>query len=248
MEKKSDIDNSIYHSYGDRWYTAFDDPIALLRSEAKVTGPWIEKILSKHFSEPQSTSVLDIGCGGGFLSNRLAASHYKVTGCDLASESLEVARRHDLTQTVNYITADAYHLPFDNGTFDVVTAMDFLEHVDHPGKVIAEASRVLKPNGLFFFHTFNRNFLSKFVIIKLPEWFVKNTPKNLHVPELFITIDEFRKYNEDSGLTIKEMLGTKPNLTSWTLKSLWTREVPKNFSFSLIKSTKLSYLGYSQKI
>jgi 2-polyprenyl-6-hydroxyphenyl methylase/3-demethylubiquinone-9 3-methyltransferase len=125
--------------------------------------------------------------------------------------------------------------------------MDFLEHVTAPGLVVAEISRVLRPGGLFFFHTFNRNPLAHLVIIKLVEYLVANTPKNLHVIELFVKPKELTKYCADAGLLVQEMVGIRPKFSSLTLKSLMTRTVPTNFSFKLTKSTLLSYMGYARK-
>ncbi len=161
----SEINNEFYNLYGDRWYTAKDDPIALLRAETKVKLPWVLKKVAERQFLPSETKILDVGCGAGFLANPLSASGFNVTGVDLSEESLLVARRFDSTKKVEYMVADAYHLPFPDQSFNVVTAMDFLEHVDDPAKVVKEFSRVLKPGGLFVFHTFNRNLVAYLVII-----------------------------------------------------------------------------------
>lgn len=247
--KKTEINNELYNYLGERWYTAFDDPVALLRQESKTKFPWvIERIRSEFDDDPSRLlQVLDVGCGGGFLSNRLAEEHCAVTAVDLSEESLYVARKYDQTQSVQYMKADAYKLPFENGQFDVVTAMDFLEHVENPEAVVEEISRVLKPAGLFFFHTFNRSFLAKLVIIKLVEILVKNTPKNMHVLELFITPEELSEFCVRHGMHVIEMTGLRPRFSTITLKGLLTRTVPENFGFTLTPSLKLSYLGYARK-
>ena len=158
MEER--INNDFYEELGDGWYTATDHPIALLRAENKVRVPWILSEIG-----PRKT-VLDIGCGAGILTNALAEKGHTVHGIDLSERSLQVAKTRDATQSVVYKQASGYSLPYPAQTFDVVCAMDLLEHVEEPQKIIAEASRVLKPNGLFFFHTFNRNLLSYLLIIK----------------------------------------------------------------------------------
>lgn len=246
MQDRSGINNSFYNDLGERWYTAFDDPVALLRQESKAKTPWIlERIKALGLASPR---VLDIGCGAGFLSNRLAEESCQVYAVDLSPESLLVAEKYDSTKSVKYLKADALHLPFAEASFDAVTAMDFLEHVEDPARVIREISRVLKPHGLFFFHTFNRNWLAKLVVIKLVEVLVKNTPKNMHVIELFITPEELRRYCQEQGLQIMEMTGLRPRLGSIRLRHLLRREVPENFSFTFTKSCKLSYLGYARKL
>ena len=184
MKQESRINNSIYELYGERWYTAYDDPIALLRAENRVKLPWIlERIVESDLINPR---ILDVGCGAGFLCNELARKGYQVWGIDLSVQSLKVARRFDQTESVKYQVANAYELPFDDGSMEVITCLDFLEHVEDPQKVISECARVLKPGGLFFFHTFNKNILSWLLIIKAVEFFVKNIPKDMHVIDLFI--------------------------------------------------------------
>jgi 2-polyprenyl-6-hydroxyphenyl methylase/3-demethylubiquinone-9 3-methyltransferase len=241
------VNNDIYDQLGERWYTAKDDPVALLRAEAECRNPWVNQVIRSHFKH-QNLQILDVGCGGGFLSNRLARDGYHVTGIDLSQESLEVARRYDSTQSVRYLSADAYSLPLEDASFDVVCAMDFLEHVDDPKKAIQEISRVLKPGGFFFFHTFNRNPIANFVVIKLVEWLVKNTPPQMHVSELFIKPKELEQFCESAHMKVAEMRGLRPNLLSRAaLKSLWTGSIEEGFSFSFVKSLLISYCGYAKK-
>ncbi len=260
MQKEpSLINNDYYNTLGNRWYTAFNDPVALLRLESKAKVPWIlaqMKLMGYDLLNPQKETmglkILDVGCGAGFLSNELAqignAAQIQVTGIDLSLDSLTVAKKFDSTSTVNYVEANAMRLPFENGQFDIVTAMDFLEHVEDPQAVIAEISRVLKPGGLFFFHTFNRNPIAHFVIIKLVEALVQNTPKNLHVIELFIKPEELDKFCQNQGLRTLAWTGIRPKLSTISLKALVNRQVPENFQFILTKSKLLSYMGYAKKI
>lgn len=244
MEK---VNNDIYDTYGDRWYTADDDPVALLRAESKTKTPWILAKIKEHGYLNSESRVLDVGCGAGFLSNDLAKNGLHVTGVDLSEKSLAVAHKFDETKTVHYQTADAYKLPFPDQSFDVLTAMDFLEHVEHPEQVILEFSRVLRPNGIFIFHTFNRNPLAHLVIIKFVEWIVKNTPKNMHVIHLFIKPAELSSYCQNAGMNNLEMVGIKPVFSTIPLKSIFSGIVPKSLRFELTRSLLLSYMGISKK-
>jgi 2-polyprenyl-6-hydroxyphenyl methylase/3-demethylubiquinone-9 3-methyltransferase len=242
------VNNDIYNQLGERWYTAKDDPVALLRAEAQCRDPWVVQIIRSHFKHAK-IQALDVGCGGGFLSNRLAREGHSVTGIDLSEESLEVARRYDPTRSVRYQSADVYSLPMSDCSFDVVCAMDFLEHVDRPEASIHEMSRVLKPGGLLFFHTFNRNPIANFVVIKLVEWLVKNTPPQMHVSNLFIKPQELEQFCRRSNLHVVEMRGLRPNLFSRAaLKSLWTGSIEEGFHFVFVNSLLISYCGYAKKL
>ncbi len=243
--QKDLINNDFYESLNTHWYTAFDHPVALLRAENSVRNPWIvNEIKTRH---GVSAKVLDVGCGAGFLANDLAKASFDVTGIDISNASLDVAKSYDETNNVKYIHASAYELPFQDASFDVVSAMDVLEHVEKPELLIKEAKRVLKPRGLFFFHTFDRNPLSYFVIIKGVEWFVKNTPKNMHVYDLFIKPKELENMLKKEGLVVEYTCGLVPcfwKAAFW--KMLLTGVVPKDFGFAFVKSTKTGYLGYAK--
>jgi 2-polyprenyl-6-hydroxyphenyl methylase/3-demethylubiquinone-9 3-methyltransferase len=241
------INNEIYENLGERWYEAWDDPVALLRAQGRVILPWITDRIKKNFGD-KKVGVLDIGCGAGLLSNELALEGHTVTGIDMSSESLRIARLHDATRGVTYVEGDALELPFPENTFQVVTCMDFLEHVHFPAQYIAEMSRVLRPGGLFFFHTFNRNVLSWLEVIKGVEWYVKNTPKDMHVIELFIKPEELEDYSRRAGVETLEMTGIRPVIGSIPLKTIFTGVVSPEMRFTLTNSLHMSYLGYGQKI
>ena len=85
--KSGQVNNEIYHQLGEQWYTARDNPVALLRAEARARNPWVAGKIHRAFPAGE-VKVLDIGCGGGFLSNYLAREGFIVTGLDAAAESL----------------------------------------------------------------------------------------------------------------------------------------------------------------
>lgn len=239
------INNEIYHSLNDRWYEASDHPIALLRCESKFNGDWIISQLAE--TEPEENKVLDIGCGGGFLCNRLGDMGFQVTGVDLSRDAIEVAKKHDVSGKVKYSIADATQLPFFRASFDVVTCLDLLEHVESPDAVIAEISRVLKPGGFLFFHTLNRNWLSYLIAIKGVEWFVRNTPERLHLYRLFIKPAELQRFCRAHGLIVKKWTGLRPRLNPSFWRMLKTGVVDDGFSFQASRSLALSYLGMAVK-
>ena len=241
------IDNTFYDKLGERWYSAWDDPVALLRRENVRKLEWVRTHLRTQ-GVREDAELLDVGCGAGLLTNELAVDGYQVTGVDLSPGSLRVARRHDPAGRVGYREADARALPFPAASFDVVTCMDFLEHVEDPAKVVAEIARVLRPGGWLFFHTFNRNFWSWLIIIKGVEWFVRNVPRNMHVPSLFITPEEMRAHCARVGLACEAWTGLRPRLAQAAFwKLLATGTVPEDFEFVFTPSLRLSYLGLARR-
>jgi 2-polyprenyl-6-hydroxyphenyl methylase/3-demethylubiquinone-9 3-methyltransferase len=240
------INNTFYEELGQDWYNASNHPIALLRSENRARAPFVQKKIEAYFGK-KKCRILDVGCGAGFLSNELAKSGHEVTGIDLSEGSLEVARRKDVTKSVHYLQADGLELPFEPNQFDIVLAMDFLEHIEEPKRAILSAANVLKSGGLFFFHTFNRTFLSWLVIIKGVEWFVKNAPKNMHVHQLFIKPSELDVIFQAGGLVTKEIHGLSPKVNGAFWKMLATRRVDESFAFKFTKNLSCGYVGFAQK-
>lgn len=244
---KPKVNNDYYNHLGEDWYEADNDPIAVLRVEQQAKNPWVDAIIDKNFNT-KDLNILDVGCGAGFLTNYLSQKYSTVIGLDASESSLEVARSRDTSKKVEYTTGDAYRLPYEASSMDVVCAMDFLEHVERPEDVIAECARVLKPDGIFFFHTFNRNLLSWLVVIKFMEWFVPNTPKHLHVLHLFIKPRELKAMMTLVSLEQIKVTGIAPKFNWGFLKSVLFRKVLPGFSFKLGGPTLLGYMGYSKKI
>ena len=241
------VDNDFYDDLGEKWYAAEDHPIALLRSEARLRDRWVAFNIRENLGW-ERLKVLDIGCGGGFASNALAREDFAVTGLDLSARSLRVARAHDSTNTVEWIQGNAYSLPFEPDCFDVVCALDFLEHVTDPGAVVAEASRVLRPGGLFCFHTFNRTLKARLLAVHALSYLFPRSPRRIHSWRLFIKPDELKRMCTAAGLQVDTIQGLKPRLRAEHLSDLlFCSRVPTDFSFVLTRDLSVGYMGYAWK-
>lgn len=242
--------NNYYGHLGHRWYRSHDEPVALHRAEANFRNPWVVSRVQEFFSyRARKPRILDVGCGAGFLSNQLAKEGFDVTAVDLSLDCLQIARGRDETKTVKYMVGDAYHLPFDPGSFDVVTCTDLLEHVSHPQKVVQEISRVLKMNGFFFYHTYNRNWLSWLFVYLFQKWFIRSTPGKLHAYDLFIKPQELREWMNDEKLSVIEMHGIRPRLFQWpVVKLLFRGKIDPRFRFKWTSFKFLAFAGVSRKV
>jgi len=246
-EGPAEINNAIYDGLGERWYSAADDPVALLRAESRLRTAWVLAELRAETGS-RSLAILDVACGGGFLSNPLATEGHTVTGIDLSPDSLSVAGNHDITESVTYLSMDARQLSFADGVFDVVCMMDFLEHLPEQEEVIREAARVLRPGGRFFFHTFNRTPLSWLVAIKGVAWFVRNTPRHLHVYDLFLKPSELVAICAREGLEVEVVRGVRPRVFTWAFfRMLVTGRVSDRFQFVFTASHQVGYCGWARK-
>ncbi|QDK39286.1 3-demethylubiquinone-9 3-O-methyltransferase [Bdellovibrio sp. NC01] len=241
------VNNDLYKELGERWYKATDDPVALLRHQNDLTTPWILAEIRKYIG--YHAEILDVGCGAGFFSNEAAKAGHTITGIDIAPEALKVAELHDATKSVRYEVGDAYNLAYPRESFDVVVALDLLEHVTDPEKIIFEISRVLRPGGLFFFHTFNRNPWCYLFTLKGMEWFVKNTPHDLHVYSLFRKPSEVIEWIDNAGMDVQTIRGTTPVIFQRAFwKLLWSGEVAEGFRFRFQKKPLTTYVGYAKKL
>jgi 2-polyprenyl-6-hydroxyphenyl methylase/3-demethylubiquinone-9 3-methyltransferase len=245
-DKRRTVNNDVYATLGERWYHAADDPIALLRAQARLHVPWVADRLRLEFGE-RACRLLDVGCGGGFMANAFAKLGHSVVGVDLAAAPLEVAARYDHTGRARYVCCDAGALPFPDASFEAACAMDMLEHVEDKEAVVAEVARVLTPGGLFFFHTFNRTALSFLVVIKGVELFLLNVPRDLHVLRLFITPAELRTACEAHALTVRQIHGCSPAPSRALIRMLVTGVVPEDLMFRFTRSAWTGYSGFAAK-
>ena len=159
--------------------------------------------------------VLDVGCGGGILSDAMARKGADVLGIDLASKALKVAQLHALeanTPSIQYreIAAEALAQELPNH-FDMVTCMEMLEHVPDPASVVSACATLVKPGGWLFFSTLNRNPKSFLFAIVGAEYVLKLLPKGTHEYAKFIRPSELARACREAGLTLEGSRGMEYN-------------------------------------
>jgi len=159
--------------------------------------------------------VVDIGCGGGILSDSMARRGAKVLGIDLATKALKVAELHAMeaeTPNIEYREVAAEALAAEMpAQFDVVTCMEMLEHVPEPASVVRACSQLVKPGGWVFFSTINRNPKAFMLAIVGAEHVLKMLPKGTHEYARFIRPSELAQWCRDAGLTLSATRGMEYN-------------------------------------
>jgi len=163
----------------------------------------------------QGQRALDVGCGGGILSDAMARAGAQVTGIDLASKALKVAQLHALeaqTPNVSYREISAESLAAEQpASFDVVTCMEMLEHVPDPASVVRACATLVKPGGWVFFSTLNRNLKSFMLAIVGAEYVLNMLPRGTHEYAKFIQPSELAGHCRAAGLEWQKTRGLSYN-------------------------------------
>ncbi len=178
--------------------------------------------------------VLDVGCGGGILSESMAKQGANVVGLDMGKEPLEIARLHakEAGVEVEYIQSTAeQHAEESPEMYDVVTCMEMLEHVPDPLSVIRSCAKMVKPGGHVFFSTLNRNIKSYLFAIVGAEYLLKLVPKGTHEHSKFIRPSELLKMLDQTQLQEQAMIGLHYN--------------PLTDTFSLGNNLDVNYIVHS---
>lgn len=154
-------------------------------------------------------TILDIGCGGGLISTPLARLGAKVTGVDADAQAIAVARDHAQAENldIDFIAGAAENLVAQKKKFDVVLALEIIEHVDNPDYFVELCSQLVKPNGLVIFSTLNRTWKSYAMGIIAAERILKWVPAGTHDWHKFIKPSELAKYCTANNLALQSAKG-----------------------------------------
>jgi 2-polyprenyl-6-hydroxyphenyl methylase / 3-demethylubiquinone-9 3-methyltransferase len=241
------IDNECYDRFGDGWWQA-DGPAAGLHEINPIRVEYFDRIFRTELGEsaPRTGRFIDIGCGGGILTEAMARRGYRITGFDVSESSLAAARRHAALERVDvtYRTGSAYQLDVATGSVDGVVISDVLEHLHDLGAAGAEIARVLRPGGVLVFDTQNRTVKSYLLMILAAERLLGIIPRRTHDWRMFITPTELDTVLEAHGLAVGELRGMTPALPLHRL--VWTAWKHRRLGeFALSDDLSVSYIGYA---
>lgn len=172
------------------------------------------QFIIQHIENVFDKKIIDVGCGGGILSESLAKLGANVTGIDMGEEPLNIAKLHSLESNVKVdyqkITAEEKALQCPE-TFDVVTCMEMLEHVPDPASIIAACASMVKPNGFVFFSTLNKSIMSYLMAIIAAEKVLKIVPDGTHDHKSFIRPSTLIAWAEENNLKCIDTAGIHYN-------------------------------------
>ncbi|MBL1262961.1 bifunctional 2-polyprenyl-6-hydroxyphenol methylase/3-demethylubiquinol 3-O-methyltransferase UbiG [Candidatus Methylomicrobium oryzae] len=215
-----------FGSQAERWW----DPQGELKTLHDINPLRLQFI--RRFTDLKGTRIVDVGCGGGILTEGLAKEGADALGIDLSAELLDIADLHSLESGIRtqYRKISAEDLAAEQPAgFDHVTCMEMLEHVPDPGSIINACATLVKPGGMVFFSTLNRKPKAYLLAIVAAEHVLKMLPKGTHEYKTFIKPSELCQSARNAGLQLSGMVGIEYN--------------PLTKRFSLGKDIDVNYIA-----
>jgi 2-polyprenyl-6-hydroxyphenyl methylase/3-demethylubiquinone-9 3-methyltransferase len=253
-------DNALFDSLSDSWWSenGYFNMLKWFINPWRL--PYFKAVVAEKGIDPCNTRVLDVGCGGGLLAEEIASMGFAVTGIDQSEKSIDVARLHSRLSglAIDYRSGSAERLPFENGTFGLVTCCDVLEHLGSWELALCEIARVLRRGGILFYDTINRTALSKLIFIKITqEWKITRiAPGNLHAWEMFIKPPELLRSLKKQGFENRDLVGGRlygnplealRNVRRFKRGKITAAELGRRLRLKKTRKLWLSYAGYAVK-
>ncbi len=227
-------DLTIYRTYAPNWWDGSQRFLRLLHN--------IVPARMRHFStlieDWGGATVLDLGCGGGFMAEALAREGARVVGVDPSAPAVEAAQDHARKAglKIDYRVGSGERIPIEAASVDCVVCVDVLEHVERVDRVLDEIRRVLKPGGLFLFDTINRTPLATLVIVHVGERVLRLLPRGTHDPKKFIRPAELQAKLMQRGFEVGPIVGLAPTGINRRL----------DFTFGRFPSVQIMYMGHAR--
>jgi len=230
----SEDDPGPYGDHAEEWWSGKHRWLRMLRN---LVRPRL-RFFATAIGDWRGKTVLDLGCGGGFMAEALAALGAAVIGIDPCETAVATARKHAVANglRIDYCVGAGEDIPVASGSVDCVVCVDVLEHVELLDRVLEEARRTLKPGGLFLFDTINRTRLASLVFVTLAERILRIVPQGMHDPAKFIRPSELRTKLLRLGFDLGPFVGLGPCGLDRRL----------DFTFGPLPTTAMSYLGYAR--
>ena len=220
-----------FEKYGQEWW----NPAGKLFSLHRIN-PLRFDYFSGKCGELSDKRVLDIGCGGGLLAERFAASGANVTGIDLSPVAIDAAKGHagETGLAIDYRLASPGQLAKEGPEpFDIIVCAEVLEHVDDLNGFLRDSLSMLKEGGLFFFGTINKTFKARVLALFVAEDVLGMVPRGTHDYNRFIRPSVLKEILERNGVFIEELKGMSYD--------------PLRLEFRISNDTSVNYLGYARK-
>jgi 2-polyprenyl-6-hydroxyphenyl methylase / 3-demethylubiquinone-9 3-methyltransferase len=230
MTTRNDL--TIYDRYAQHWWDGSQRWLRTLQNLVPARFRYFDDVVSWH-----GKTVLDLGCGGGFMAEALATRGAVVTAIDPAAGAIDIAKRHAAGQglAIDYLVGSGESLPLGDKSFDCVVCVDVLEHVADLAAVLDEVKRVLKPGGVFLFDTINRTALATLAVVFIGETVFRLLPKGTHDPKMFIRPRDLRALLSARGFSNIAMAGFGPRGLNRKLE----------FTFGRMPTLTVMYIGHA---
>jgi 2-polyprenyl-6-hydroxyphenyl methylase/3-demethylubiquinone-9 3-methyltransferase len=226
-------DLSIYRTFAPNWWDGSQRFLRLLHNLVPARLAHFDGVVGSW----RGKTVLDLGCGGGFMAEALAQRGAAVIGVDPSEAAIAAAQAHAGADglAIDYRVGGGEAIPLPDQSADCVVCVDVLEHVADLDRVLDEIARVLRPGGLFLFDTINRTPLASLVIVHLGESVLRLLPRGTHDPQKFIKPAELSARLAQRGFDVGPLVGLGPRGLDRRL----------DFTFGRLPSVQIMYMGHA---